>query len=246
LINETYARTLGFSSPDEATGKLIYQQHQQGKIAFYNGGGVADFHQESFHETIKPLVIQHEADLEHSVAVKLATKGKQADAARAIIAAMGPVWKSQFPKDPFDYTFQSDLISRLYNQENNTAFLMGAAMILTIFVSCMGLFGLALYSAGRRAKEIGIRKVMGASVRQIALLLSRDFLVLVVIALVIAAPVSWWLGHRWLEDFAYRAVIGVWVFVEAGLAAVGVAVLTVGWQAVRVGRMNPVDTLRDE
>ncbi|HEV9037829.1 MAG TPA: ABC transporter permease [Puia sp.] len=246
LINETYARTLGFSSPDEATGKLIYQQHQQGKVAFTIVGVVADFHQESFHETIKPLVIQHEADLEHSVAVKLATKGKQADAARAIIAAMGPVWKSQFPKDPFDYTFQSDLISRLYNQENNTAFLMGAAMILTIFVSCMGLFGLALYSAGRRAKEIGIRKVMGASVRQIALLLSRDFLVLVVIALVIAAPVSWWLGHRWLEDFAYRAVIGVWVFVEAGLAAVGLAVLTVGWQAVRAGRMNPVDTLRDE
>jgi predicted permease len=246
LINETYARTLGFESRADATGKVLYQQHKQGKIAFPIVGVVADFHQESFHETIKPLVIQHGAGLEQSVAVKLATQGKQADAARAIINAMGSVWKSQFPKDPLDYTFQSDLISRLYDQENNTAFLMGAAMVLTIFVSCMGLFGLALYSAGRRAKEIGIRKVMGASVRQIALLLSRDFLLLVGIALVIAAPVSWWLGDRWLQDFAYRADIGVWVFVEAGLVAMGLALLTVGWQAVRAARANPVETLRNE
>ena len=119
-------------------------------------------------------------------------------------------------------------------------------MVLTILVSCMGLFGLALYSANRRAKEIGIRKVMGASVRQIALLLSRDFLVLVGIALVIAAPVDWWLGDRWLNDFAYRTDIGIWVFVEAGLAAVGLALVTVGWQAMRAARANPVRALRSE
>jgi ABC-type antimicrobial peptide transport system permease subunit len=245
LINETYAHTLGFASAEEALGKLLYQQ-RQGKVGFTIVGVVADYHEESFRETIKPLVIQHEPRLEQSVAVKLATQGKQADAAKAVIAAMAAAWKSQFPKDPFDFTFQSDLISRLYNQENNTAFLMGAAMVITILVSCMGLFGLALYSAGRRAKEIGIRKVMGASVRQIALLVSRDFLVLMMIALLIAAPVSWWLGDRWLQDFAYRTSMSVWVLAEAGLAALCLAIGTVGWQAMRAARVNPVDTLRDE
>ena len=246
LINETYSRTLGFASADEALGKLLFQQQQQGKKAFAIVGVVADFHEESFHETIKPLVIQHEPRLEQSVAVKLATQGKQADAARAVIAAMGPVWKRQFPKDPLDLHFQSEFIGRLYDQENHTAFLMQSAMVITIFISCMGLFGLTLYSASRRAKEIGIRKVMGASVRQIALLVSRDFLVLVLVALVIAAPVSWWLGDRWLQDFAYRTSMSVWVLVEAGLAALGLGLVTVGWQAVRAARVNPIETLRSE
>jgi hypothetical protein len=242
LINETYSHALGFASPDQAVGKLLYQN----KRSFTVVGVVADFHEESFHETIKPLVIRHDPHLEQSVAVKLATQGRKAADAKAIIAVMENVWEKEFPKDPFQYSFLNESITWLYDQENNTAFLMRTAMAITIFISCMGLFGLALYSASRRAKEIGIRKVLGATVSNIALLLSRDFLLLVVIALVIAAPVTWWLGDRWLQDFAYRTSMSVWVLVEAGLAALGLALVTVIFQAVRAARANPVDSLRNE
>jgi len=119
-------------------------------------------------------------------------------------------------------------------------------MGITIIISCMGLFGLALFTAERRAKEVGIRKVLGATVQQVALLLSKDFLLLVVLALLIASPVAWFFAARWLNDFAYRRPMDGWVLVEAGLAAIGLALLTVGLQAWRAARANPVEALRSE
>jgi putative ABC transport system permease protein len=242
VINEAYCRTLGFEQPGEAVGQLLYQKN----IAYTVVGVVADFHQDSFHETIKPLVIRHGPQLEQGVAIKLAMKGRHADDAKAVIADMEKQWQRLFPRTPFQYSFLDISISWLYDQESHTEWLMQIAMAITIFISCMGLFGLALFTAGRRAKEIGIRKVLGASAVNITLLLSRDFLVLVLLAICIAAPVGWYLAGQWLQDFAYRAPMNGWVIAEAGLAAIVVAAVTVSWQAIRAAVANPVESLRSE
>lgn len=242
VINETYAKALGFYELSKAVGKLLYHD----TLAYTVVGVIADFHQESFHETIKPMVIWNFPRNERGIGVKLATIGKRGEDAKKTIAAIGVVWKDIFPKIPFTYSFLNESISRLYDEENNTGFLMGAATAITIAISCLGLFGLALFTARRREKEIGIRKVLGATVVNVALLLSRDFVRLVVLALVIASPVAWYFADAWLKDFAYRTTMNVWVLVEAGLAAVTLALLTVGFQAIRAARANPVDVLRSE
>jgi putative ABC transport system permease protein len=239
VINEAYSRALGFDQPGEAVNKLLYNNN----IAYTVVGVVADFHQDSYHETIKPLVIQQDARREQEVAVKLVTRGRQGGDAKLLLAEMEGIWKKLFPNTGFQYGFMNESISRLYEQETHTAWLMGVAMSITILISCMGLFGLALFTAGRRAKEISIRKVLGATVANITLLLSRDFLVLVVLAIVIASPVAWYFADQWLEDYAFRAPMNVWVIVEAGLAAIGIALLTVSVQALRAARSNPVKGL---
>ena len=242
VINETYSKTLGFDEPSKAVGKLLYRD----TLAYTVVGVVADFHQESFHETIKPIVIWNFPRGERGLGVKLATTGKKGGDAKQTIAAIGAAWKDIFPKTPFTYSFLNESITQLYDQETNTAFLMAAATAITIAISCLGLFGLALFTARRREKEIGIRKVLGATVANVALLLSRDFVGLVVLALVIASPVAWYFADAWLKDFAYRTSMNAWVLVEAGLAALALALLTVGFQALRAARANPVDTLRSE
>jgi ABC-type antimicrobial peptide transport system permease subunit len=137
-------------------------------------------------------------------------------------------------------------ITQLYDEETKTAFLMEAATGITILISCLGLFGLALFTARRREKEIGIRKVLGATVGNLTLLLSRDFVLMVCLALLIASPVAWYFADAWLRNFAYRISMNIWVLLEAGLAAIALALLTVGYQAVHAARANPVDTLRNE
>ncbi|HEY4335390.1 MAG TPA: ABC transporter permease [Puia sp.] len=242
VINETYAKTLGFDKPSAALGKLLYRD----TLAYAIVGVIADFHQESFHETIKPMVIWNFPRAERSLGIKLATKGKGGAEAKTMIAQIETSWKAVFPKTPFSYSFLNESITQLYDQETNTAFLMGAAMTITILISCLGLFGLALFTAKRREKEIGIRKVLGATVANISLLLSRDFLGLVVLALLIASPVAWYLADGWLRDFAYRTSMNAGVLLEAGAAAIGLALLTVGFQAIRAAKENPVDILRSE
>ncbi|HEY4108728.1 FtsX-like permease family protein [Puia sp.] len=242
VINETYAKTLGFAEPSKAVGILLYRD----SLAYPVVGVIADFHQESFHETIKPLVIWNFPRAERGLGVKLATEGRSGKEAKTIIAGIESVWKGIFPKTPFTYSFLNESMTRLYDQETSTAFLMEAATTITILISCLGLFGLALFTARRRRKEIGIRKVLGATASHIAFLLSRDFVLLVVMALLIAAPIAWYFADAWLRDFAYRTSMNGWVLVEAGLAAVGLALLTVGFQALRAARTNPVETLRSE
>jgi putative ABC transport system permease protein len=138
-----------------------------------------------------------------------------------------------------------ETIDRLYIEENRAALLMQSVTIVMILISCMGLFGLALFSASRRAKEIGIRKVMGATVGSVSLLLSREFVILVVTAIVIASPLAWFFTNTWLANYGYRVAIDVWVFVEAGGAVLLLTVVTVGFQTIRVARVNPIDVLRE-
>ena len=245
VINEACAHDLGFAQAADAVGNYLYRKKDS--TGFAIAGVVADFHEDSFHETIKPLVIINEARAISSVGIKLATMGRRdARAAKTAIAAIEKEWKGIFPKTPFAYSFLSESITWLYGEETNTASLMGVAVAITVAISCMGLFGLVVFTAGRRSKEIGIRKVLGATVVHVVLLLSRDFILLIGLALLIASPVAWWLADMWLDDFAYKVPMSVWVLIEAGMGALGLALLTVGWQAVRAARAKPVETLRSE
>jgi hypothetical protein len=241
LINDTYARALGFDHPQEALQAQLYRLRDN--MPYTVVGVVADYHQTSFHETIKPMIIVTWLSAAKSVAIRLDVRGV---AAKQVVKEIESKWQQWFPRDRAQISLLDDSIRQLYLQENNVTVLMSTATGITLLISCMGLFGLALFSAGRRAKEVGIRKVMGATVTAIALLLSREFLLLVGVAIVIASPLAWWLATVWLRDFAYRTNIDGWVMFEAALAAILLAAFTVGFQAVRAARANPVKILRVE
>jgi putative ABC transport system permease protein len=240
LINETYAHVLGFNDPTEALGKSLF--YRKNNVPYTIFGVVRDYHQSSFHETIRPLIIITWLSDARSVAVRLGVKG---DSAKIVMAALEREWETSFPGVPFTSGSLKNTIDSLYMEENRAALLMQSATVIMILISCMGLFGLALFSATRRAKEIGIRKVMGATVAGVSLLLSREFLLLVVTAIVIASPLAWFLANTWLRDFGYRTAMDGWVLVEAGGAVLLLALGTVGFQAYRVSSVNPVDVLRD-
>ncbi|HEY4336187.1 MAG TPA: FtsX-like permease family protein, partial [Puia sp.] len=210
LINETYARALGFNDPKEACGRQLYYRGNGRWYTIF--GVVADYPQVSFHETVRPLIIITWLSDAKSVAVRL---GVQKDSAKKVIAELASTWRTYFPRVPFTVTSLQETVDRLYLEENRTAILMQSATAIMILVSCMGLFGLALFSASRRAKEIGIRKVMGATVVGVSLLVSREFLLLVTAAIVIASPLAWFLSNRWLRNFSYRTAVDGWMLVEA-------------------------------
>jgi len=242
VINETYAKALGFKNPQDAIGKLLYQGEKPYPIV----GVVADYHTGSFREAIQPLVIENVPERKSSVAIKLAGGEKNIKNVRATLSQIETQWKKIFPDTPFNYSFLNDSISWLYEPENKTIWLVNVAMYITIFISCMGLFGLGMFTAEKRTKEIGIRKVLGASVANIAAMLSKDFVKLVLIAIVIASPVAWYFMNQWLQNFAYRTNISWWVFVLAGVASVLIALLTVSFQAIKAAVANPVKSLRTE
>jgi putative ABC transport system permease protein len=242
VINETAAKQLGFKDPAAAVGQLLYKDKKGLPIV----GVVADFHDASFHEAIRPMIIGHKPSWERDLGVKLASAGKGAENVKATLDAMEKIYKVVYPGKSFNYLFIDDSIRELYQNEQKTASLVRMAMGLAIFISCMGLFGLSLFTAERRAGEIGIRKVLGATTGDIAVMLNRQFIRLVLLALVIASPVAWILAHRWLQDFAYRVGIDGWVFVLAGLGAIGLALVTVSYQSIRAAMANPVESLKTE
>ncbi|MGA1198175.1 MAG: FtsX-like permease family protein, partial [Candidatus Latescibacterota bacterium] len=234
-------------SRDYITDKdaLIVNQTYRDKFPERNAdkivGVVKDFHTLSLHQKIDPVAIRLDADWRGNTLVRFG-KGD----VRGLLAFIENTWKQFVPNQPFVYTFLDDRLDRLYRAEQKLGRIFFAFSGIAILVACLGLFGLVAFTAERRTKEIGIRKVVGASVGGIVMLLSRDFVKLVLIANVIAWPVAYWAMRDWLANFAYRIDLGWEVFVLSGGLALVIALLTVGYQAWKAARANPVDALRYE
>jgi ABC-type antimicrobial peptide transport system permease subunit len=245
LINETYARMIGFKDPHDAVNKQIddFNGDKPMKIV----GVVSDFHQESLHAPIGPLAIITSTEKYFNGTFHIALKPEAAvgDWHKAI-TSIQKEYKSLYPNDDFDYQFFDESIAHLYDQEQRTSTLLSWAMGLSIFISCMGLFGLAIYTTGRRTKEIGVRKVLGATVTQIVTLLSAEMVTLVILAFVIVTPVVWYVMNKWMQNFADHTSLSWWVF---GLSCTGmllIALLTLSYQTIKAAIANPVKSLRNE
>jgi putative ABC transport system permease protein len=244
LINETCAHELGFSDMNKAIGQEVVEGG--GDKSYPVAGVVADFYENSLHQRIDPVIIKHDPQIENAVAIKISAKGMAAGELKALMAKIEGQWKALYPEKPFSYSFLDESIANLYASDLQTEWLTNVAMGITIFVSCLGLLGLAIFSTEKRQKEIGIRKVMGASVSGIVIMLCRDIVRLILIALLVATPFAWYFMHGWLQGFAYRTQLSGWMFVAAGAAAIGLALLTVGFQAMKAALANPVKSLRTE
>lgn len=242
VINETLSRLMGDKNPGESIGKMLYWNDKPYPVA----GVVADFHTSSLHDPITALCIINRPDRESSLAIKLASKRLQSGIIKTILSHIEKEWKQVYPSLIFNYQFYDESLATLYEKDRQTAVLINAAMLITIFISCMGLFGLSMFTAERRKKEVGIRKVLGASVSGILRMLSKDFIILVLIAILIASPIAWYFMHRWLQDFTYRTNITWWMFIVAGLSAMLIALLTISLQAIKAAVANPVESLRTE
>jgi len=234
ILNEAAIRETGLKNP---IGKRFSMHGVKGTII----GVVKDFHYASMREKITPAVFYYHPQYFRTIYIK--TTGK--DAAQAIAAA-GKQFKQYNGQYPFGYAFLDEIFDNIYRGEQREATLFDYFSGITIFISCLGLLGLAAYTAQVRTREIGVRKVLGASVSGITTMLSMDFLKLVFIAIVIATPVAWYAMNKWLQDFAYRIDIHWWVFVIAGMFAILIAFATISYQAIKAALMNPVKSLRSE
>lgn len=244
IINETAVKALGFGSPEKALGQALHWEIWGGSDSLKVGqviGVVKDFHYKSLYDVVEPAVLQIYPPAYWKVAVKMNT----ADMAPAI-GHVKTVWSQFTPEFPLEYNFLDESFATMYKAEDKLRAMLWIFTATAIFVGCLGLFGLASYTAERRTKEIGIRKVLGASVQSIVMLLSQDFVKLVLLALLIASPLAWYFMNDWLQDFAYRINISWWVFALAGLSAVVIALLTVSFHAIKAGIRNPVRNLRTE
>jgi putative ABC transport system permease protein len=238
LINEAAVKVLGLRSNEEAIGKKFRYGNRTGELV----GVFNDFHFESMHERILPLVAFTPARSGYSrLSIKVAGNNMP-----GALAQMEKTWKKFLPDVPFEYTFMDESFENLYRSEERQKTIFTVFACIAIFIACLGLFGLSAFAITQRIKEIGIRKVLGASLGSIVQLLSTDFLKLVAIAAVIAFPVAWYAMHKWLEDFAYRSSVPWWIFFVAGLLAAAIALFTISFQAVKAALANPVKNLRTE
>ena len=237
ILNEAAVKLFGYKTPQEAVGRRFKQWGREGNII----GVVKNFNFRSLQQDIKPLTMRIEPGGANLVSIKLPAANLP-----ATIASIESKWKTLIPNRPFSYFFLDEFFNEQYRSEERFGNLFLNFAVLAIFISCLGLLGLASYSTIQRTREIGIRKTMGASVANIVSLLSSDFLKLVVLSFLIAMPVAWYFMYKWLQDFSYRSSIAWWVFAVAGIGALCIAVFTISFQAIRAAVMNPVKSLRSE
>jgi len=235
ILNETAVKNFKLSTP--VIGQVFIFKGDTGSIT----GIVKDFSYKSMHEKIGPLVVFNNPAWRNHFVVR--TAGKNASLA---LAGIEKIWRKYIPQSPLEYTFLDETFNNFYKQDQLASLLILVFAIIAIVISASGLFSLAAFEAVQRTKEIGIRKVLGASVAGITALLSKDFLKLVCLSILIASPIAWWAMHTWLQGFAYRIVISWWMFVVAGILAMLIALLTIGFQAIKAALTNPVESLRSE
>ncbi len=237
VLNEAAVKMFGYSSPEQAIGKRFKQWGREGKII----GVMKDFHFRSLQQPIKPLSMRIEPEGNSLVSINVSAANLP-----GTIASIEKKWKQFIPNRPFSYYFLDEFFDRQYRSEERFGKLFFNFAILAIFISCLGLLGLASHSTIQRTKEIGIRKVLGASTSNIVNLLSIDFLKLVAISSLIAFPIAWFAMNKWLQDFAYRTGVSWWIFLIAGILATAIALFTISFQAIRAAIANPVKSLRSE
>ena len=237
VLNETAVKQLGWKNAADAVGNQFGYGDIRGQII----GVTKDYHFESLHQKVAPIAMFNQPGRMGRVSVHV-SGGNLKEA----ISHIESVWKSQFPQKPFTYEFLDQRFGKLYATEETQQMLFGIFAGIAIFISCLGLLGLSMFMAELRTKEIGVRKVLGASVGSIVSLLSQDFLKLVIIAIVIASPIAWYGMHNWLQDFAYHTEINWWIFALAGIISIGIALFTVSFQSIKAALMNPVKSLKSE
>lgn len=239
LVNETLAKRLGFKNSENILGKEISMLGDQIKCPIV--GVLKDFNDRSFHHALAPLLITTNSTMYRQIGIKLTSAHIS-----TTMQAIKKTWEQTFPDYVYEYKFLDDKIESFYKQENQLAALYKIFAGIAIFLSCLGLYGLASFMATQRIKEVGIRKILGANTCNIVYLFSKEFILLVAISFVIATPIAWYYMHQWLQGYAYRTNISWWLFAAGGFAAIMIALITVSFQAIKAAIANPVKSLRSE
>jgi putative ABC transport system permease protein len=242
ILNEEAIKQIGFTSPQEAVGGKVKFDWRGETYTWTIIGVVKDFHFQDLHVPIGPYGFQLNNRPSYNY---LILHAKTSDI-RSLLSSISTTWHKLNPNEPFEYSFIDEDFQKNYEAETRLTAIVGYFAVIAILISCLGLFGLATFSAEQRTKEIGVRKVLGASVTGIVTLLSKDFLKLVGISIVIASPAAWWLMKKWLQDFAYRTNISWTVFVITTITALLIALITISFQAIKAAMANPVRSLRTE
>src|SRR5688572_569782 len=239
LVNESLVKSLGFKKPEDVLNKEISIWGDKIKCPVV--GVLKDFNDRSFRHDLAPLLITTNVTMYNQAGIKLATANMS-----SAMQSVKTIWEQTFPGYVYEYRFLDDKIASFYKQEDQLSQLYKLFAAIAIFLSCLGLYGLASFMAVQRIKEVGIRKVLGASVGSVIYLFSKEFIILIAIAFIIASPVAWYFMDKWLQDYVYRINISWWIFIAGGLSAIIIALLTVSFQAIKAAVANPVKSLKTE
>jgi len=243
LVNETLVRRLGLKT-ETAPGTKMYSQYGTDPATVFEIAGVMkDFNYNSLHGEVKPFMLVYDGNAPYLSNLVVSVGSNDY---KTTLGKIEAIWHKNLPMVPFEYAFLDDEVKKQYETEITLSKIINSFTLMAILISCLGLFGLAAFSAEQRTKEIGIRKVLGASVYNLTSLLSTEFIRLVIIAIVIATPIAWWVMNKWLQGFVYRINISWWMFALAGLLAILIALFTVSFQAIKAAIANPVKSLRTE
>jgi ABC-type antimicrobial peptide transport system permease subunit len=243
LVNEAFAKAFGFSNPEDAIGKFVDRDGKKIPIV----GVLKDFHTTSTHDPIKPVAYSSSRNNSYNIHIALKPQAGSPGLWKAGLDKIEKEFKKLYPEDPdFNYKFFDETVAAFYKKEQDISRLLKWSSGLCIFISCLGLLGLVIYTTNTRTKEIGVRKVLGASVLQIVSLLSKGFVSLVLVAFIITLPLASWIMHNWLQDFAYRIALSWWLFALTGAGMLIIALLILGIRTVKAASANPVKSLRTE
>jgi ABC-type antimicrobial peptide transport system permease subunit len=239
LVNESFVKSLGLKRPEDILNKEI--SILGGLIKCPVVGVLKDFNDRSLRNNLAPLLIATNSTMYRQASIKLATTNIS-----STMQSIKKIWEQAFPDNVYEYRFLDDKIESFYKQEAQLAQLYKIFAAIAIFLSCLGLYGLASFMAVQRIKEVGVRKVLGATAGSIVYLFSKEFIILISIAFLIASPLAWYFMNKWLQDYVYRINISWWVFAAGGLASIFIALATISFQAIKAAVANPVKSLRTE